>query len=400
MIAKITRPINRIKRPINEFLVSESAGGIVLMAVAALAMAIANSPAYGDYDAVLHTKVAGISILHWINDGLMAVFFLLVGLEIKREILSGELSTWPRRVLPAFAAVGGMVVPALVYVTLNRGPDGSLAGWAVPSATDIAFALGILTLLGPRVPSSLKLFLMALAILDDLGAVLIIAAFYTHEIHQWALAASAAVTGGLIALNLWGVKRLLPYILLGVLLWIFMHESGVHATIAGVILALTVPAGERGSSPLHRLEHALVRPVAFFVVPVFGFANAGIPLAGLDLAALLQPITAGIAAGLFFGKQIGVFFATWLAVVLKLAPRPDGANWTQIYGVSLLCGVGFTMSLFIGFLAFPEDPAMTQSVKLGVLAGSLSSGLLGAALLMLAGRKATPASAGASAPAG
>ncbi|MCB1381458.1 MAG: Na+/H+ antiporter NhaA [Notoacmeibacter sp.] len=383
----------RLIAPINEFLDSETSGGLVLMAAAALAMIIANSPLLGAYEDALHAKLLGISVLHWINDALMAIFFLLVGLEIKREFLFGELSSWSQRILPALAAAGGMAVPALVYVALNSGPDGELAGWAVPSATDIAFALGIMALLGPRVPASLKIFLMALAIIDDLGAVVIIAAFYTHEIHLWALAASAGVTIALIALNLLGVNRLLPYLLLGAALWFFMHESGVHATIAGVVLALTIPADGGEHSPLMTLEHALAKPVAFLIVPLFGFANAGIPLAGMTLDALLHPITIGIAAGLFVGKQVGVFVATWAATALKLAERPEGANWAQIYGVSLLCGVGFTMSLFIGFLAFPEEPAMTQAVKLGVLAGSVASGVLGAALLAMSGPRAAPAGA-------
>ena len=383
----------RLIAPINEFLDSETSGGLVLMAAAALAMIIANSPLLGAYEDALHAKLLGISVLHWINDALMAIFFLLVGLEIKREFLFGELSSWSQRILPALAAAGGMAVPALVYVALNSGPDGELAGWAVPSATDIAFALGIMALLGPRVPASLKIFLMALAIIDDLGAVVIIAAFYNHEIHLWALAASAGVTIALIALNLLGVNRLLPYLLLGAALWFFMHESGVHATIAGVVLALTIPADGGEHSPLMTLEHALAKPVAFLIVPLFGFANAGIPLAGMTLDALLHPITIGIAAGLFVGKQVGVFVATWAATALKLAERPEGANWAQIYGVSLLCGVGFTMSLFIGFLAFPEEPAMTQAVKLGVLAGSVASGVLGAALLAMSGPRAAPAGA-------
>ncbi|MFZ1681374.1 MAG: Na+/H+ antiporter NhaA, partial [Rhizobiaceae bacterium] len=335
--------------PLTEFLQSESAGGIILMVTAAVALVVANSPLAPAYVDLLHREVAGLTILHWINDALMAIFFLLVGLEIKREFLVGELSTWPRRLLPAFAAAGGMAVPALIYLAFNMGADGHPQGWAIPAATDIAFALGILTLLGRRVPLSLKVFLAALAILDDLGAVIIIAAFYTHGLTLWALGAAAAVTAALVALNLFNVRSLWPYLLLGAALWFFMHESGVHATIAGVILALTIPEKVGTESPLETLEHWLQRPVAFAIVPLFGFANAGVALAGFD--ALAHPVTLGVAAGLFFGKQIGVFAMTALALLLGLGERPTGASWVQIYGVSLLTGVGFTMSLFIGLLA-------------------------------------------------
>jgi len=368
--------------PINEFLASESAGGILLMVSAALALVIANSPLAGGYGEILHAKFAGLSVLHWINDALMAVFFLLVGLEIKREFLAGELSTWPKRMLPAVAAVGGMAVPAAIYLFVNRNSPETMAGWAIPSATDIAFALGILTLLGNRVPMGLKVFLAALAILDDLGAVVVIAAFYTHGIALWALAAAAGVIAALVALNLAGVKQIWPYLVLGVALWFFMHESGVHATIAGVILALTIPEKIGDESPLESLEHHLQRPVAFFIVPIFGFANAGVAIG--SLSALAHPVTLGIAAGLFLGKQIGVFGATALALGLNLGERPNGASWMQIYGVSLLTGVGFTMSLFIGLLAFPGEDATTDMVKLGVLSGSLLSALAGAIILILA----------------
>ncbi len=372
--------------PLTEFLQSESAGGIILMVTAAVALVVANSPLAPAYVDILHREVAGLTVLHWINDGLMAIFFLLVGLEIKREFLVGELSTWPRRLLPAFAAAGGMAVPALIYLAFNMGEGGHPQGWAIPAATDIAFALGILTLLGRRVPLSLKVFLAALAILDDLGAVIIIAAFYTHGLTLWALGAAAAVTGVLIGLNLANVRSLWPYLLFGAVLWFFMHESGVHATIAGVILALTIPEKVDTQSPLETLEHWLQRPVAFGIVPLFGFANAGVALAGFD--ALSHPVTLGVAAGLFFGKQIGVFAMTALALLLGFGERPTGASWVQIYGVSLLTGVGFTMSLFIGLLAFPGEGAMTDAVKLGVLVGSLASALAGALVLRLAVRPA------------
>ncbi len=372
--------------PLTEFLQSESAGGIILMVTAAVALVVANSPLAPAYVDILHREVAGLTVLHWINDGLMAIFFLLVGLEIKREFLVGELSTWPRRLLPAFAAAGGMAVPALIYLVFNMGEGGHPQGWAIPAATDIAFALGILTLLGRRVPLSLKVFLAALAILDDLGAVIIIAAFYTHGLTLWALGAAAAVTGVLIGLNLANVRSLWPYLLFGAVLWFFMHESGVHATIAGVILALTIPQKVDTQSPLETLEHWLQRPVAFGIVPLFGFANAGVALAGFD--ALSHPVTLGVAAGLFFGKQIGVFAMTALALLLGFGERPTGASWVQIYGVSLLTGVGFTMSLFIGLLAFPGEGAMTDAVKLGVLVGSLASALAGALVLRLAVRPA------------
>jgi Na+:H+ antiporter, NhaA family len=376
----------RLSVSIKEFLDSEAAGGIVLMVAAALALVIANSPFAQTYFDTLHIYIGGLSVLHWINDALMAVFFLLVGLEIKREFVGGELATWPQRALPAFAALGGMVIPAFFYVVLNLSTPETLRGWAIPSATDIAFALGILALLGKRVPTSLKIFLAALAIIDDLGAVIIIAIFYTAEIHLWALGGVALVTAALITLNLTGVKRLAFYLPLGVVLWYFMHESGVHATLAGVVLALTIPTDQSGHSPLHRLEHGLHKWVAFAIVPLFGFANAGVSLTGINLTQLTHPVTLGIAAGLFLGKQIGVFAATKLAVMSGITEAPRDASWLQVYGVSILCGVGFTMSLFIGLLAFPEQEAMANAVKIGVLMGSVASGLVGAGVLILAGR--------------
>jgi Na+:H+ antiporter, NhaA family len=378
--------VQRLSSAITEFLQSEAAGGIVLMFTAALALIIANSPWAKAYFDTLHAYAGPLSIQHWINDGLMAIFFLFVGLEIKREFLGGELATWKQRALPAFAAIGGMAVPAMFYVWINRNSPETMAGWAIPSATDIAFALGILALLGKRVPVSLKVFLAALAILDDLGAVVIIALFYTAEIHLWALGGVAASAVALIGLNVAGIKRLAPYLLIGAGLWYFMLQSGVHATIAGVLLALTIPAGD-DHSPLHRLEHGLHNWVAFGIVPVFGFANAGVSFAGINFETLMQPVTLGIAAGLFVGKQIGVFGLTRLAVATGITEPPRDASWMQVYGVSILCGVGFTMSLFIGLLAFPEEGTMTDAVKIGVLMGSLASGVLGALVLILAGRR-------------
>ena len=364
------------------FLDSEASGGIVLMVCAAAALLVANSPLAPAYFGALHTYVGGLDLLHWINDGLMAVFFLLVGLEIKREMLDGQLSSWPRRVLPGAAAVGGMAIPALIYVGLNAGSPETLRGWAIPAATDIAFALGVLSILGRRVPTSLKIFLAALAILDDLGAVLIIAVFYTADLSMMFLGLSALTLAGLIALNRMRVMRLAPYLLLGALLWFFVLRSGVHATIAGVLLALTIPIivtptePESKDSPLHKLEHAITPWVAFLVVPIFGFANAGISFAGLSVSDLLAPLPLGVAAGLFIGKQVGVFGFAAAAVRFGWADLPAHATWRQLYGVSLLCGIGFTMSLFIGLLAF-DNPELQDAAKLGVLLGSLLSGLAG-----------------------
>ena len=378
----VRRP--RIISAIRHFLENETAGGNILMAVAALALIVANSSAGPAYFSFLEQKYLGLSVLHWINDALMAAFFLLVGLEIKREFVNGELSTWSQRALPAIAALGGMIAPALVYVALNAATPESLSGWAIPAATDIAFALGILALAGNRVPMSLKVFLTALAIMDDLGAVVIIAIFYTAELHLWALGGVALVTVVLFSMNRLGIKALAPYLILGVGLWILMHESGVHATLAGVVLALTIPISGGEHSPLHKLEHALHMPVAFLIVPIFGFANAGVSLAGLSMETLTHPVTLGVAAGLFVGKQIGVFGASLLAVKSKLAAMPRDAGWAQMYGVSLLCGVGFTMSLFIGLLAFPGHAEWVDEVKIGVLAGSVLSAVAGLLVLRLA----------------
>ncbi len=374
----------------------EASGGIALMIAAVAAMVVANSPLAPAYFAALKTYVGPLNVLHWINDALMAVFFLLVGLEIKREFIEGQLSTWPRRMLPGIAAAGGMIVPALIYVAFNIGTPATLRGWAIPTATDIAFALGVLALLGSRVPISLKIFLTALAIIDDLGAVAIIAAFYTADLALLWLAAALLTLAALVVLNRVGVTSLVPYIILGLVLWLFVLKSGVHATLAGVALALTIPLrvapgpAAYGHPPLVTMEHALHPWVAFLVVPVFGFANAGVSLAGINLAAVMQPVPLGIAAGLLFGKLVGVFLATWIAVKAGLTDKPDNASWTQVFGISLLCGIGFTMSLFIGLLAFPDAPALQDQVKIGVLMGSLTSGLVGTLVLLLARREERP----------
>ncbi|CAH1659733.1 Na(+):H(+) antiporter NhaA [Hyphomicrobiales bacterium] len=396
-------PAPRANRPLSalrDFLHSEAAGGIVLMAVAALALIIANSPAAPFYFGSLKSYVLGLSVLHWINDALMAVFFLLVGLEIKREMLDGQLSSWARRALPGFTALGGMIVPALIFVALNRNAPDSLPGWAIPTATDIAFALGVLSLLGPRVPASLKVFLTALAILDDLGAVIIIAVFYTEGLSGLYLGLAVATLAVLAGLNRFGVMRLAPYLLLGIVLWYFTLKSGIHATLAGVALALTIPLKpsparpDDVTSPLHRLEHGLHPYVAFLVIPIFGFANAGVPFTGLGLSTLAAPLPLGVMLGLFLGKQIGVVAFGWLAIRAGLADLPARASWAQFYGIALLCGIGFTMSLFIGLLAFPYSEALQGQTKIGVLAGSLLSGLGGWLLLRFSSSQTNPAKQG------
>ncbi|QHF01663.1 Na+/H+ antiporter NhaA [Pseudomonas asturiensis] len=372
---------------LSRFFAAESAGGLILMAAAFAALLIANSPWADIYFATLHVNVAGLSIEHWINDGLMAIFFMLVGLEIKREMLVGQLSSWSQRALPGFAALGGMLVPALIYIVINWGNSETLGGWAIPAATDIAFALGVLSLLGKRVPISLKIFLSALAILDDLGAVLIIALFYTSGLSISMLLASLAVIVFLVVLNRCGVTRLLPYLVAGGLLWFFMLQSGIHATLAGVILALCIPLGDSNNertSPLLHLEEKLHPWVAFAVVPIFGFANAGVSLAGISPGNLIDPVPLGVTLGLILGKQIGVFGLSALAIRAGLAKRPEACGWLQLYGVGLLCGIGFTMSLFIGALAFPDSPHLVDEVKVGVLMGSILSAILGVVVLLRA----------------
>ncbi|MBO1072999.1 Na+/H+ antiporter NhaA [Roseomonas marmotae] len=376
------------------FLDNSASGGLVLMAAAALALIIANSPLAPSYFAALHAYLGPLSVQHWINDALMAVFFLLVGLEIKREVLDGQLASWSRRILPGVAAAGGMLVPALIFSAFNWNDPQTLRGWAIPAATDIAFALGVLALLGSRVPTSLKIFLTALAIIDDLGAVVIIALFYSGDLSLLHLGLAAAVVVALVAMNRMGVVRLLPYLLLGVALWYCVLRSGVHATIAGVLLAFTIPLHPRPArpddmlgSPLHRLEHGLHGWVSFLIIPIFGFANAGVSFAGLTPAALVDHLTLGVALGLLAGKVIGVFGSAALMIRLGLADVPMGATRTQIFGVSLLCGIGFTMSLFIGMLAFSNDPLLQDEVKIGILCGSILSGLAGWAVLRVAPRE-------------
>ncbi|MGU3662290.1 Na+/H+ antiporter NhaA [Methylobacterium fujisawaense] len=383
-------PLRRPLSALRAALQSEASGGLILMASAALALVVANSRWSDAYFGVLKAYVGGLSVLHWVNDGLMAVFFLLVGLEIKREVLDGRLRTWPDRVLPGIAALGGIVAPALIFVGINWSSPETLRGWAIPTATDIAFALGVLALLGSRVPVSLKIFLTAIAIIDDLAAVLIIAAFYTADLSLPMLAGAAAVFAVLFGMNKAGVKSLTPYLALGGVLWFLVLKSGIHATIAGVLLALTIPLRlsvgkpDDPTSPLHKLEHAIHPWSSYLVLPVFGFANAGVSFAGMTTKMLFDPVTLGVALGLFVGKQVGVFGAVVGAVRLGWAQRPAHAGWGQIYGLALLCGVGFTMSLFIGLLAFADSPELETETKIGVLLGSLSCMVLGAIVLLLA----------------
>jgi len=380
---------------IREFLRMEASGGIILVVAAGVALLWANSPLGSWYEDLLGLPVAvqfgaaklAKPLLLWINDGLMAIFFLLVGMEIKREVLQGELSSVTTASLPAIAAVGGMAAPAAIYVLLNAGDPTALRGWAIPAATDIAFAVGVLALLGRHAPPSLKIFLLALAILDDLGAIVIIAAFYTADLSLAALALAGAGIIGLVVLNVAGVQRLGGYILLGAFLWVCVLKSGVHATLAGVVTAFAIPLSARpgeseDTSPLHRLEHALHPWVAFGILPLFAFANAGVSLAGMSLSTLAEPVPLGIAAGLFVGKQLGVLLATWAAVRLGVGSLPEGATWKQFYGMALLTGIGFTMSLFIGTLAF-ETADQVVAVRIGVIGGSLLSALAGYAVLWL-----------------
>jgi Na+:H+ antiporter, NhaA family len=387
------------KSAVRRFFGTEAAGGLLLMAAAAAALIVANSDFGEAYRHLLHVeigptltpKLGAMTVELWVNDGLIALFFLLVGLEIKREFLDGNLASWDRRRLPLIAAATGMALPALLYLGVAGGDPLLQRGWAIPAATDIAFALGVLTLLGPRVPASLKLFLATVAIADNLGAVAIIALFYTDALDFGALAAAALILAGLFALGRFGVTRLWIYLLGAALLWYATLLSGVHATVAGVLAACAVPlvrtpaAPDADHSPLHRLEHGLAPWVGFLILPVFGFVNAGVSLAGLGPAALLAPLPLGIAVGLFVGKQLAIFAAVRLSVAFRLAARPQGATWLQVYGIAMLCGIGFTMSLFIGTLAFPGQPLLVEEAKLGILLGSGLSAIGGFLLLGLTG---------------
>ncbi len=374
---------------IADFLRLESAGGILLIAAAALAIVFANTPLAGSYQALLNVpvevRVGSLEIakplLLWINDGLMAIFFFLVGLELKRELVEGELSDPRKLILPGVGAIGGMLVPALIYVWFNRGESVALQGWAIPAATDIAFALGILALLGSRVPTAIKVFLTSLAIIDDIGAIVIIAIFYTAKLSVQALLVLLACLPVAWWLNRRNVVDYSPYILIGVIMWVAMLKSGVHATLAGVIMAFFIPLKDRNDvehSPLKELEHDLHGVVAFFVLPVFAFVNAGIDMRGISSEQVFHAVPIGIALGLFIGKQLGIFGMCLLAVKTGLTKLPEEMSLTALYGTSVLCGVGFTMSLFIGSLAFEQTGVdLLFDERLGIIAGSVASGLLG-----------------------
>ncbi|QJQ12363.1 Na+/H+ antiporter NhaA [Pseudomonas putida] len=376
----------------------EAASGLLLIAAAVMALIINNSPLSYLYSGLLDVPVAvqvgalniAKPLLLWINDGLMALFFLLIGLEVKREVVDGHLSKPAQVILPATAAVGGMVVPALIYWFINRDNPAAVAGWAIPTATDIAFALGVLALLGKRVPVSLKLFLMTLAIIDDLGAIIVIALFYSGTLSSMSLLLAAACLVALVAMNRLGVVKLGPYIIVGLILWVCVLKSGVHATLAGVALALCIPLRTRNAetSPLLSLEHALHPWVAYAILPIFAFANAGVSLAGMSVDSFTHPVPMGIAVGLLLGKTVGVFGLSWLAVKLRMAALPEGAGWGQILGVAILCGIGFTMSLFVGSLAFaPGSSDYAGMDRMGILTGSFFAAVIGYAVIAMASRK-------------
>ena len=389
--------IKNLSKPFKWFFKLEASSGLVLLIAAIIALIVSNSD-YSD----LYFRSLGqylfigfnefglkLSVHHWINDALMAIFFFFVTLEIKREFIQGELSNFKKALLPIIAAVGGMVVPALFYIYINYGNNETISGWAIPSATDIAFSLGILSLLGSRVPISLKIFLTALAIIDDLGAILIIAFFYSGDLSISYLSLILISYIFLLILNKFGVKKFLPYLLIGIFMWFFTYKSGIHATIAGVLLASTIPhrKKDRDFSLLIKVEHLISPYVAFMIMPLFAFANAGVSLSGLTFSSLLLPVPLGILLGLFFGKQIGVMLFSYISVRLKIAELPDNSKWVSLYGVSILTGIGFTMSLFVGNLAFAENTLYIDGVKIGVLAGSLLSTLCGYFLLLLTSKK-------------
>ena len=389
--------IKTLSKTFKWFFQLEAASGLVLLIAAIIALVISNSNLSELYFSTLEQYLfigvnnfgLKLSVHHWINDLLMAVFFFFVTLEIKREFIQGELSNLKKALLPIIGAVGGMVIPALVYVSINLGNSETLNGWAIPSATDIAFSLGILSLLGSRVPISLKIFLTALAIIDDLGAILIIAFFYSGDLSISYLSLILISYILLLILNKFGIKKFIPYLIIGSFMWFFTYKSGIHATIAGVLLATTIPhrAKEKDFSLLIKLEHAISPYVAFIIMPIFAFANAGVNLTGLSFSSLLAPVPLGILLGLFVGKQVGVMVISYLAVKLGAAQMPDKSNWLSLYGVSILTGIGFTMSLFVGNLAFVENTQYMDGVKIGVLSGSLLSTIFGYFILLYASKK-------------
>ena len=389
--------INYISKPFKWFFKLEAASGLVLLIAAILALIISNGSLADLYFHTLEKYLfiginefgLKLSVHHWINDALMAIFFFFVTLEIKREFIQGELSNLKQAMLPIIAAVGGMVIPALFYVVINFGNSETMNGWAIPSATDIAFSLGILSLLGSRVPISLKVFLTALAIIDDLGAILIIAFFYSGDLSIVYLSLILISYILLLVLNKFSIKIFTPYLIIGLFMWFFTYKSGIHATIAGVLLASTIPhrLKDHDFSLLVKLEHAISPYVAFMIMPLFAFANAGVSLAGLSLSTLLNPVPLGILCGLFFGKQIGVLLFSFVSIKLKFAEMPNNSSWLSLYGVSILTGIGFTMSLFVGNLAFVENVQYMDGVKIGVLAGSLLSTLAGYFLLLVTSKK-------------
>lgn len=371
---------------IRQFMKMESAGGLVLIVAAVLAIIIANSPLQPLYDGALHSYIAGLSVAHWINDGLMAIFFLLIGLEVKRELIEGALNTKEKAIFPAIAAIGGMLAPALVYLAFNAGDPITQAGWAIPAATDIAFALGVMALLGKRVPLALKVFLLALAIIDDLGVIVIIALFYSSDLSVTALIVAFISTAVLFLLNAKGVTSTKWYLLVGAVLWFSVLKSGVHATLAGVVLGFAIPLeGDKDDkSPLKKLEHALHPYVAFLILPIFAFANAGVSLEGVSFNSLTNALPLGIAFGLMIGKPLGIFTFSWVSVKLGVARLPENVNFKHVFAVSLLCGIGFTMSIFISSLAFVGvDESYITFSRLGILIGSTISAVIGYTLLSM-----------------
>ena len=389
--------IKKLSKPFKWFFQLEAASGLVLLIAAIIALIISNSDFSDLYFHILeqylfigiNTFGLKLSVHHWINDALMAIFFFFVTLEIKREFIQGELSNLKKALLPIIAAVGGMVIPALFYIVINLDNSETLNGWAIPSATDIAFSLGILSLLGSRVPISLKIFLTALAIIDDLGAILIIAFFYSGDLSISYLSLMLISYILLLTLNKFGYKKFLPYLIIGIFMWYFTYKSGIHATIAGVLLASTIPHRQKNKdfSLLIKIEHLISPYVAFIIMPLFAFANAGVSLSGLSISSLMLPVPLGILSGLFFGKQLGVMLFSFISVKLKIAQMPDNSSWMSIYGVSILTGIGFTMSLFVGNLAFAENTQHIDGVKIVVLAGSLLSTVFGYFLLLITSKR-------------